>query len=564
METGFLMLVHEHLHRAAQVARHLAERGAPVVIHVDRRIGRKRFDWLKKALRNLDNVRFCERRRCDWGTFSIVEATQLAATMMLREFEHVRHVFLASGSCLPLRPVEELDAYLASRPRTDFIESVSTEDVSWTIGGLDYERFTLHFPFSWRRQRRLFDRYVKLQRRLGIRRRIPDGVVPHLGSQWWCLTRKTLSAILDDPKRPELDRYFAKVWIPDESYFQTLARRVSPDIESRSLTLSKFDFQGKPHVFYDDHLPLLRKSDCFVARKIWPHATGIYDTFLGSDEIVQSSDDPDPGRVDRLFSQANERRTKGRAGLLSQSRFPNPAWAKTYTAAPYTVLEGFDSLFEDFPLWLARRTGARVHGRLFAPERAEFVAGQSVFRGGLSDNAALRDYNPQAFLTNLVWNTQGETQAFQFGPEDRQDISWLLGADPNASVHVITAAWLVPLYHANLDMRRVRSLAAQYQRHETDHIEHLRTHSARAKVNIMTLAEFLVDPMDVLQQVCDSLAPGQSRALTAAPQLADLRGFDVFLQTLRNQGFQPRMLGHYRGAQPPRPRPPRAAPKAVR
>ncbi|MFV2034485.1 MAG: glycosyl transferase, partial [Halocynthiibacter sp.] len=91
-----------------------------------------------------------------------------------------------------------------------------------------------------------------------------------------------LSAILEDPEREVYDRFFKRVWIPDESYFQTLARLYSTNIESRSLTLSKFDFQGKPHIFYDDHLQLLRRSDCFVARKIWPDAERLYDAFLGN------------------------------------------------------------------------------------------------------------------------------------------------------------------------------------------------------------------------------------------------------------------------------------------
>jgi hypothetical protein len=58
--------------------------------------------------------------------------------------------------------------------------------------------------FQWRKQRRLFDGYVRLQRRLGFKRRIPAGIVPHLGSQWWCLTRHTLSAILETPTAPRL------------------------------------------------------------------------------------------------------------------------------------------------------------------------------------------------------------------------------------------------------------------------------------------------------------------------------------------------------------------------
>ena len=81
------------------------------------------------------------------------------------------------------------------------------------MGGLNKERFTLRFPFSWKRQRRAFDAYVRLQRRLRVQRRIPAGIVPHLGSQWWCLTRATLSAILQDPDRPIHDAYFAKVWV---------------------------------------------------------------------------------------------------------------------------------------------------------------------------------------------------------------------------------------------------------------------------------------------------------------------------------------------------------------
>jgi len=139
---------------------------------------------------------------------------------------------------------------------------------------------TLRFPFSWKTQRRLFDKYVAFQRAMGLKRKIPKGITPHMGSQWWCLTRQTLSAILQDPDRDTFDAYFRKVWIPDESYFQTLARLYSVNIESRSLTLSKFDFQGKPHIFYDDHLQLLRRSDCFVARKIWPHADRLYEAFL--------------------------------------------------------------------------------------------------------------------------------------------------------------------------------------------------------------------------------------------------------------------------------------------
>ena len=472
-------------------------------------------------------------------------ATQSAAELMLRDFDDVRHVYLASGSCLPLRPVEELIAYLNDRPRTDFIESATTADVPWTVGGLDSERFTMRFPFSWKRHRYLFDRYVSFQRRIKYKRKMPNGIVPHMGSQWWCLTRHTLSAILEDPDRAKYDRFFRRVWIPDESYFQTLARLYSHHVESRSLTLSKFDFQGKPHIFYDDHLQLLRRSDCFVARKIWPQATRLYRAFLTDEASAMKRTEPNPGKIDRIFSRAVERRTRGRPGLYMQSRFPNWGWENGMTCAPYSVFQGFAELFEDFEPWLTRATGTRVHGHLFAPGRVEYAGGQDVINGALPDSAAIRDYNPRSFLTNLIWNTRGERQCFQFGPADAQKIGTDLAQDPNASIAVITGAWAVPLFNTNRNFGELRAEAARLQKIESKFVERLRAPSAKARSRIWSMAEFIEAPMESLQNLTDGIATRAPRRLTEAPKMVDLTGFGHFLQNLKNQGMHPYLMGDF-------------------
>ena len=543
MSVAFIMLVHTALGRAAQVARHWAERGCPVVIHVDRRVRRGEMAGLRRRLGDLDNVRFCRRHRVRWGTWSVVAATQDAAETALGAFPDARHIFLASGSCLPLRPVAELSAYLDAHADTDFIESVTTADVPWTVGGLSIERFTLRFPFSWREQRKLFDRYVALQRRVGFRRRIPPGVVPHLGSQWWCLTRRTLEAILTDPERPGHDRYFRRVWIPDESYFQTLARHHGRRIESRSLTLTKFDFQGKPHLFYDDHLQLLRRSGFFMARKIWPRAERLYATFLSDDPAPIQAGEPDPGKIDRLFTKATERRTRGRPGLHMQSRFPNDGWENGKTAHRYSVFEGFDAVIRDFEGWLSRALGARVHGHLYAPDRAHFAGGARLYHGGLSDSATLRDYNPNGFLTALIWNLRDERQCFQFGPGDNQEISWLIASDPNAQVSVVTGAWAAELFAEGAPFAEARARAAQLQRVEAAHLDILRRPDTRARVRIWSLAEFLREPMEPLQTILGEIAPRTPPHLIEAPSLRDLSGFGDFLQALRNEGMQPHLVG---------------------
>lgn len=543
---GFILLAHTALHRAAQVARFWADAGAPVVVHVDARVRAADHAAFVQSLSDLAQVRFAPRRRCEWGTWSLVGAMQDAAALLLRDTD-CTHVYAASGACLPLRPLADLAAYLTRHPDTDFIESVRLEDVNWTKGGLSDERFTLHFPIGFKRSKWLFDRLVDAQRLLGVRRTVPDGLRPHLGSQWWCLTRATLTAILADLQRPALERFFRRTWIPDESYVQTLARVHARRIESRSLTLGKFDHQGKPHVFYDDHLQLLKRSDCFVARKVWPGAGRLYDHFLTP--RPPSDAEPQPSRIDRHFARATEQRLRGRAGLYMAGRFPVAGRENGRTAGPYSVFQGFADLYREFELWLTALGGARVHGRLFAPERAQFAGGERVFAGGLSDGAALRDHNPRAFLTNLIWATRGERQAFQTHPGDRLgdgfDLLRFIAGDRNAQISVISGAWALPLARQGGDFATARAQAARLQRAELAMLDILRAPGTQAQVRIWTLAEFLENPAAALHPVLAEILPqGAQRTLTL-PDAVDLRGFGAFLQALRNDGMAPMVMGDF-------------------
>ena len=563
MSVGFVMLVHTALPRAAQVARHLAASGCPVIIHADSAVPRPAFEGFAASLAGVEGIAFARRRhRCEWGMWGIVGATIDAAGELLAAHPHLCHVYLASGSCLPLRPLPELLAYLDARRGTDFIESVTIDDVVWTKGGFDHDRFRLHFPFSFRRQRALFDAATNLQRRMGLGRRLPEGLVPHLGSQWWCLSRPTLEAILNDPDRPALDRFFRRVWIPDESYFQTLVRRHGRQVESRSLTLSKFDHQGKPHTFYDDHLQLLRRSDCFVARKIWPQADRLYATFLSNDPAVTKNAEPNPGKIDRLFSRATDRRVRGRAGLWMQSRFPAGHVDAARTAGPYSVFCGFSETFVGFEAWLAKASGLRVHGHLYAPGRAELAGGTRAYNGGLSDAAGLRDYNPCAYLTNLIWATRGERQCFMFGPADNAEAMGFVAGDPNAQVSIVAGAWALDLHAKEragaLAGEALRKRAARLQRNELRFLELMRASWVKARVRAWSLAEFLEAPMDNLAPILDEITPRSPRRPTEAPQLRPLEGFGDFLQRLKNDGMALHLPGDF-PATPPAATPAQAA-----
>ena len=546
---GFVMLVHTALDRAAQVVRFVANAGNPVVIHVDARVSADKHAAFKQSLADLPSVQFSRRHRCEWGTWSLAAAMQSAAAQMLDAFPDVEHVYAMSGACLPLRPVADLEAWLKRHPDTDFIESVNVSDVNWTKGGLSKERFTLHFPIGFKRNKWVFDRLVDAQRLARVRRDIPDGITPHIGSQWWCLTRQTLSEILRDPMRSHYEGYFKRVWIPDESYFQTLVRLHARHIESRSLTLGKFDHQGRPHVFYDDHLQLLRRSECFMARKIWPGADRLYAHFLTPRTAEVSTTEPQPSRIDRHFARATLQRIRGRSGLYMASRFPGKNRENGKTAEPYSVFQGFSEVFQDFEGWLAAVANCRVHGHLFAPGKAEFAGREKIFTGGLSDSATLRDYNPRAFLTNLLWSTRGERQCFQFGPGDTQgrnfDLLTFMASDSNAQISVISGAWAVPLYRSGGDFAQLRREAARLQRIETEMLDLLQSTEVRARIRVWTMAEFLENPAEPLHTVFDEIAPHSQARLMRIPDLVDLSGFGTFLQELRNQGMQPVLMGDF-------------------
>jgi hypothetical protein len=544
VQIGVVMLVHEQLNRAVSLVNHWCAQGCPVAIHVDRRVPRAEVATLRAAVTHPDLVRMAPRHACEWGTFSLVAATNGAVETLLGGFPSVSHVLLSSGACLPLRPAAALAAWLEARPGTDFIQSVACEDVGWAIGGLNEERFTLRFPFAWKRHRRLFDDYVELQRRVGFSRGVPAEVAPHLGSQWWCLTRETLTAILTAPERARIDRYFSRVWIPDESYYQSLARRHARTIVSRSLTFSRFDRHGRPFLLYDDHLAALRDRPEFLARKAWHGADALYATFVGPGAEAaptvpgRQSVGPATASLDALFDAAEARQRHGRAGLYAQHRFPKRGYARDRTRGPYTVLIGYDSAFEGFGDWYRAQcdaTGAIGHGRLFHPQQAAFATPGPTGPGGLPIRAGQRDRNPSAFLTSLIWTAAGRPQAFLMEIGDSASIVGFARSDPNARIAMLVGTWMLPLFSAGLPFERLRKTAARMQREETRLLQVLGDPLAplAARLRVIGLADFLSEPAAALRA---AFAPRGFAPAGPQPRPAgDLRGM---VEALRNSGIE--------------------------
>ncbi|MEM9812255.1 MAG: beta-1,6-N-acetylglucosaminyltransferase [Pseudomonadota bacterium] len=538
---GFVILAHADLHRTAALARFLAAQDCPVAIHVDANTSTPAFEALKAEVAGEPRIVFAERHACEWGRFSLVDATLSGVETIFARWPEVSHITLLSGSCLPVRPIKALQRLLARYPDTDFIEAVDIRRDGWVKDGLSDERFTLFHPFSWRRQRGLFDRAVELQRRYKVRRSMPDGLRPYLGSQWWTLSRWTLRYILEDPELERYKSFFRLVWIPDESFFQTLARKHSRRIVGRSLTTIEFDPLGKPYVFHSDHLELLMGARGYFARKIWPGADRLYTELLDPETWT-----PEPPRDRRPLQHALRRaaniRTMGRLGLIAQHRFPSPWHAEIPEAArSYYVFDGFDAVIPNFAERLGHlgaHVGFDMHGHLFAPDGVELNGKVAATDGNLTDNTAMRDYRPEQFLVNLLWNRRARSQGFQHRFGRRTAIDKRIQSDPDAQIFLVDNAWLLDAFRQS---RTTSGQAAiQYTLALRDAERRgwsLFADNVKADREVLRIADLILEPERAAAACQRKLPPGLDiRALwREPPRLPD--GFGAFLGELDAAGL---------------------------
>jgi hypothetical protein len=536
---GHIILAHDNLHRVEQVAQHMANADMPVIIHIDIKTPDDYFETLCTAFQKQPLVRFAKRQNTEWGGMSLVKASLNCAEMMLREFPNIGHVMLNSGSCIPTRPMSELSEYLNTHQGTDFIESVSIENEDWVQDGLGVERFKFYFPFSWKKQRMLFDFATWLQRKLQVNRKRPNNLIPHLGSQWWCLTRRTLEQIIHDPIKPKYDKFFSKSWIPDESYFQSLARIHSERLESRSLTWSKFDADGKPFLLYDDHLDIIGHSKQFMARKVWTKADILYDTLLGPN-LKSAPDTALPGSpMCDFFDDAHTKRCPAPSGKVNPGRFPTGMVAKyDKTARKYTVLLGAKLVFPELRSWLVQNTDALCHGNLFAKDEVEFADEATNFKGNISSNRLIRNYRAAPFLANVIWNRRDIEHVLFFDLGDNQKAHDAIFKDPNAHVVMIEEVWILhylALQKIGADTRsKAKLLHASEQRLKRV----IARASTEAKIFSLTLKEAVQNPCDLLQKIHETIDGDTPHVLPTLSNDIDLSQLNLVIEQLRNEGFK--------------------------
>ena len=273
---AFILLCHKDPDGIIAQARRLTAAGDAIAIHFDARSKKADYDRIRAALADNASVAFARRRiKCGWGAWSLVGATLLATEAAVAAFPDATHFYMLSGDCMAIKSAEYAHGILDAED-CDYIESFDYFASDWIKTGMKEERLIYRHWFNERTQKRIFYASYNLQKRLQLTRQIPGDLQMMIGSQWWCLRRRTVEWVLDFiAKRPDVVRFFRTTWIPDETFFQTLVRHLVPDreIRARTLTFLMFSDYGMPVTFYNDHYDLLLSQDFLFARKISGEAT---------------------------------------------------------------------------------------------------------------------------------------------------------------------------------------------------------------------------------------------------------------------------------------------------
>ena len=259
----YLILCHKSAEQVIRLIARLRAEGSFFVVHVDEKAPITVSRVLQSFSAQSSDTILARQVRCYWGAFSIVQATINCiheAILSKRPFDYA---MLLSGQDYPIKSARDIQRFLANNKGAEFLEA-----------------FRLDRPHKWdgcyfngMNRVQFYTFFVRgLRFHLKVKRRFPFSWVPHGGSQWWCLTHECVSYIhqflLDNPS---CVRYFKRVFIPDETMFQSMVANSSFAKHIFGADLRYVDWTNPnpllPRILEETDFEKIRSSPNLIARK---------------------------------------------------------------------------------------------------------------------------------------------------------------------------------------------------------------------------------------------------------------------------------------------------------
>lgn len=206
--------------------------GAQIVVHVDKKVAIEPF---QAAIASEDRSRvtfLTDRVQVNWAGYSQLTAIRRMMQAALQLAAPEEYVFLLSGQDYPIKPMSELERFLAESNGKQYLRYIQIEDtpeqrlyvnnVKWRhFRDLDMLSRHIHIT-PLRKFRTLTERTLEYLARffrpLPLWGKMPVG----FGSSYFAVTASFLQS-LEDRVTPEIDQYFRHIFCPEESFYHTLS-----------------------------------------------------------------------------------------------------------------------------------------------------------------------------------------------------------------------------------------------------------------------------------------------------------------------------------------------------
>jgi hypothetical protein len=214
---AFFVLAHHRPEQLRLLVDTIGARGELVLLHVDLKsmLGIKperngTWRMARRLARQAPNVVLMRPRCTNWGGWSLSQVLLDAIDLALAHDRDWTHLVNLSGQCLPIKPLDEISASVATAGERVFVEMRHFS----TLQADDWH-------LKWHPMLELPHRAIK---RAGPRPPPTDFELEYKGSQWCILPRAFCEWQRDSAVGTRIRRYLRGLLLSDELLVQTLVR----------------------------------------------------------------------------------------------------------------------------------------------------------------------------------------------------------------------------------------------------------------------------------------------------------------------------------------------------
>jgi hypothetical protein len=213
---AYFILCHKMPEHVIRLINRLRDANSFFVVHVDKRAAENVYGALKEFSTTAPDIYLSKRYRCYWGGFGIVRGTVSCIQTALHLNLPFDYAFLLSGQDYPIKTSNYIRKFISENNGREFIHSFPCDEpnpFSHNGGAFNPMNRVQFWTIFFR------SRHVQIK----LKRKFPLGLRPHIGSQWWCLSKACIEYLKTFiEKNRAFVSYFRWTFIPDESFFQSI------------------------------------------------------------------------------------------------------------------------------------------------------------------------------------------------------------------------------------------------------------------------------------------------------------------------------------------------------